>query len=195
LAETCTEHRWFVEGFVCRICGRAADPASGQISLLVCGHPDCVSLSNSMCDHIHPCGHACVGIRGETAHPVCPECNISGSICPKCERDLWGSICLTLECGHTIHKNCAIEIIRQPRAAGRLILPICPAVGCGAFVRHPILREECAADATDWDLIEALVNKVATKRILAEGIDYHPEVSDARSHHIFTTKDKVYNVK
>jgi hypothetical protein len=183
--ETCQEHRWFVAGYVCRICGRAADPETapnGEIALLTCGHPDCVRVTEGMCDHVHPCGHACVGIRGEEKHPQCPECSIGGSTCLACDKELWGSICLTLNCGHTIHKTCAVSIIQRRRVTGVLELPLCPAPGCGEFVKHDILALEAPADYRAWTgRIETMANKAAQQRIFAEGIEYHPEVCSKSS--------------
>lgn len=184
--ETCEEHQRWVEGKICRICGRAAQKQENlstptETSLLTCGHPDCDAKSLQMCNHIHHCGHACVGFRDEEKHPPCPECSINGSLCPACGKDLWGSLCLLLECGHTIHYECALEIIKKPRNGPELDLPLCPQIGCGEFVKHPKLREADSLDYNEWIRLEGLVNRAAHQRIEAEGIEFHPEVASKSS--------------
>ena len=178
IGETCKEHQWYVQGYICRICGRAADPeGADQIARLTCGHEDCVKAASEMCDHVHPCGHACVGMKGETNHPDCPECSIGGSLCPQCGGDLWGKLCLKLECGHTIHLDCGLEIIGRSTTGPVLDLPLCPAAGCGAFVKHPELEARAREKYHDWMRMERhLIDPLARRRVAAEGIEYHPEV-------------------
>ncbi|KAK8883296.1 regulation of axon guidance [Tritrichomonas musculus] len=175
LGETCEEHKLWVEGSVCRICGRAAKP-DGETALRTCGHPDCKSISDQMCNHVHACGHACLGIKGEKQHPPCPECSDTGSICPFCEKDLWGSLCLLLDCGHTIHLDCALKIIKRPRQGPELRLPLCPYIGCGSFIKHELLQKEAKEDYEEWLRLEPQIDRIAKQRIIAEGIDFHPEV-------------------
>ena len=175
LGETCKEHEWWVDGSICRICGRAAKP-EGETALRTCGYEDCKAIPDRMCDHIHACGHACVGIRGESLHPPCPECADTGSLCPYCEKDLWGSLCLLLECGHTLHLECALKIIKRPRQGPELKLPLCPYIGCGHFVKHELLAKEAKEDYTEWLQLEPHIDRIAKQRVIAEGIDFHPEV-------------------
>lgn len=178
VGETCEEHKWYVEGYICRICGHAANPSSAeQIALLTCGKPECVKLAEEMCDHVHPCGHACVGVKGETVHPECPECSIGGSLCPKCDHELWGSPCLRLDCGHTIHRDCALKIIRRGFSGPVLKLPLCPAPGCGEFVRHRELQAREPENYQKWMNMEKdSIDVLARRRVAAEGLEYHAEV-------------------
>lgn len=182
--ETCKEHQWFVEGYVCHICGQPVDPSKapkGQIALLHCDHPECQNIDNQMCQHVHACGHACVGIRGEKQHPFCPECTEGGSLCPHCDRDLWGTVCLSLKCGHVIHYECALEIMKRPRTGPELNLPLCPAPGCGEFVNHDCLRKELPKDFREWKELEHQIDLIAKNRVIAEGIEFHPEVTSKLS--------------
>lgn len=182
VGETCEEHKWYVEGYICRICGRAAcEHNIDKIPHLTCGHPHCVSTASEMCSHVHNCGHACVGIKDETVHPVCPECNAGGSKCPHCDRELWGNVCLSLECGHTIHRSCAAEIIKRRRTGPELILPLCPTPGCGEFVKHKSFESSGDPDYKEWLSLEKQVNEAAKQRVIAEGIEYHPEVASKSS--------------
>ena len=184
--ETCQEHQWWIDGNVCRICGRSADPSTApndEIPLLTCTDPNCIAMSQKMCTYIHPCGHACTGICGEKNHPPCPECSSNGSKCPHCGKDLWGSLCLSLDCGHTIHLECASKIIGRSITGPELELPLCPTVGCGEFVKHPILanNSDTKSNFRNWCEIEPLIDRIAEQRIIAEDIKFHPEVASKLS--------------
>ncbi|OHT08889.1 hypothetical protein TRFO_22481 [Tritrichomonas foetus] len=182
LGETCEEHKWWIEGSVCRICGRAANPQDNdEVALLNCGHPDCIEIANQMCDHIHACGHACCGVKNEKFHPHCPECTDGESLCPHCDKELWGSLCISLQCKHTIHLSCAKEIIMRSRSGPELKLPLCPVIGCGEFIKHEILEREVNSDYVEWLHLEQQIDRIAHQRIIAEGIEFHPEVASKSS--------------
>lgn len=177
LHETCQEHKWYVEGYVCRICGCAANPSNNeQIPLLLCGKPECGEIAEQMCTHVHQCGHACVGILGETTHPSCPECAIAGTKCPACKEQLWGKPCIALGCKHVIHKECAIKMMDRSRTGPDVELPLCPTLGCGEFVRHPVIEAAAPAQCREWKSIYTQVERVAECRVEAEGLADHPDV-------------------
>lgn len=182
--ETCQEHEWFVDGSVCRICGKAANPDSApgkKLALLVCDNENCQKIASEMCCEIHQCGHACVGLKDEKVHPLCPICTFGGRICQHCNKPLWGSICLILECGHTIHRDCALDILRQQSSSGMLNLPICPAPGCAQFVWHPSIDEIAKSDIVRWvDAMHEIVS-IAKARIICDGIKFHPDVKSKLS--------------
>ncbi|KAH0795891.1 putative E3 ubiquitin-protein ligase MYCBP2 [Histomonas meleagridis] len=189
IGETCAEHQLWVQSYVCRICDKPAkdfDPLHDNLSLLTCGDPYCVETSRAMCKHVHKCGHACVGIDGEKSHPPCPECSDNGSVCPYCHKDLWGNICLRLKCNHTIHQSCAFDIALKfdaKQKSGQLTLPLCPVDGCGEFVKHDCLYTSDILEYTkeEWNEFEKIVDRIALQRVMAEGIQFHPEVTSSMS--------------
>ncbi|EAX87004.1 hypothetical protein TVAG_062080 [Trichomonas vaginalis G3] len=186
--ETCEEHEWFVNGYVCRICGKAANPKNapnGKIPLLVCDDPKCQEISSKMCTEIHQCGHACVGLLNEKMHPLCPICTFGGSICLHCQKPLIGHLCLVLECGHTIHRDCALEMLREQSSDGILNLPLCPAPGCAQFIWHPSIDEEAKKDITRWVNVMKEINEIANARIITDGIQFHPDVKSKLSPYAF----------
>ena len=194
LGETCKEHKWFVEGYVCRICGRPANPSSNKKrALLVCNNPECQEKASQMCKEIHLCGHACCGCACDGSHPLCPLCTVGGSLCPHCRKPLWGELCYRLSCGHTIHKNCALELLKLSSQGPELKLPICPAPGCGAFVWHPDLEQIAHDDIERWHKIMDLVEEVITARILAEGIRFHPDVASKLNEFAWAGDDAARN--
>jgi len=195
---TCQEYKWFVEGYVCRICGKFADPSSapnGEIALLTCNNPQCQKTSELMCKEVHLCGHACIGCSCNDCHPLCPICTDGGSLCPHCGKELWGQLSLRLPCGHTIHRACAVSIIKRQRTGPELKLPLCPAPGCGQFIYHKDLFAEAGPEMEEWKLLEEDINLVALGRIEAEGIRHHPDVSSKLSAYAWSSDPALHWAK
>ena len=194
MGETCEEYQWFVNGDVCRICGRPAKKLPKMnTALLTCDSEKCKEISDKMCKEILLCGHACVGYKCNGKHPICPICTVGGSLCPHCKKPLWGNLCLRLPCGHTIHRECALEILKRPSDGPYLQLPICPAPGCGTFVWTEAIQEEAKEDIQRWDKIMKLVNELVDARIDAEGIRYHPDVASKLNEFAWAEEDAPSN--
>ena len=69
-----------------------------------------------------PCGHKCLGVRGEGNNLPClePECKPAGStlpdsndLCTICfTSELKDEACVQLGCGHVFHANCILKLLR-----------------------------------------------------------------------------------
>ncbi|KAK6627348.1 hypothetical protein RUM44_009825 [Polyplax serrata] len=134
---------------VCRFCG-----ATGNSGLLaignVCADQDCQEHAKNICNKIHPCGHICGGLAGET---VCLPClqNCKSSPNLKQDADDMCMICFTealscapaiqLQCGHVFHAHCTRNALVQRWAGPRITFSFSQCPICKAPMRHAVLSE------------------------------------------------------
>ncbi|XP_064481849.1 E3 ubiquitin-protein ligase MYCBP2-like [Ornithodoros turicata] len=130
----------------CRFCGALAN--AGLLSLgNVCS--DCQEHAANACSKVHPCGHMCGGIKGET---TCLPC-LHGCGNPQGLRQDADDMCMIcfsealscapaiqLTCGHVFHHHCCRTVLSKSWTGPRITFgfSLCPI--CKASMAHHVLR-------------------------------------------------------
>ncbi|XP_014287849.1 E3 ubiquitin-protein ligase MYCBP2 isoform X3 [Halyomorpha halys] len=160
---------------VCRFCG--ASGSSGLLSIgNVCADHDCQEHSRNACSKVHPCGHMCGGIQGETECLPCLH-GCSGDTKLKQDADDMCMICFTealssapaiqLKCGHVFHLHCCRNVLTKRWAGPRITFSfaLCPI--CKSAMEHKILAKQLEPVK---ELMED-VRRKALMRLEYEGLD------------------------
>lgn len=169
---TCDEYTWFLNDSLCRVCQKPTDPNILK-NLGTCLSKTCNENVSNLCNKKLPCGHKCCGYKCKDSHPACPLCTPLLSKCLICRKHLWGTPCLSLNCGHSVHKACAFNAYER-MLNGENMLPICPYNGCGFFMEHPSLSDSFKVRKEE---IYSIFKQVDIKaNLMAEklGITYSP---------------------
>lgn len=157
--------------------------AVAQLAASVCGAEACQARLADACTRVHPCGHPCGGIRGETACLPCLWCpategtgggggaGASGlpdadAFCPICYVEAIGKApAIRLGCGHVVHRACAVAKIRAGWPGPSISFNHLQCPLCGVRSRPASERgSEQAAAMAHPSLREALEPALALRR-------------------------------
>jgi E3 ubiquitin-protein ligase MYCBP2 len=164
---TCEQHRLIEEGIVCRFCDSpviGGDKLSPAVR--VCTSEECRNALSDACDFVCECGHACCGIRGETVHFGCGNCNHQQ--CSACNESCALKPSIMLACHHEIHLSCVPKLFEEGSKVGKIKLPQCKKFGCRALPSH----ESVAALVNVWQPICREIEELLVEVVRIEGFDH-----------------------
>eukprot|EP00798_Chlamydomonas_sp_ICE-L_P022467 gene22467-29584_t len=153
----------------------------------LCGSSECAAHAQAACTRqLEPCGHWCVGVRGEQQCPPCTQCadlaasadaslnSLAEECCSFCHEPLRTAPCITLNCAsrHMCHLHCAkgrLEAIPALTSRSRTSLPpvsdlkeawlgMSSAIGAGPT--RPRGLTFCASSAPCVDPLESRLGNV-----------------------------------
>eukprot|EP00736_Rhodelphis_marinus_P005124 Rmarinus@m.29836 len=196
LGFTCDEFAAYQAGKKCRFCAvaltrsnsakRTSSTPSGLRN--VCNADECLRKRLESCGRVLPCGHDCVGIRGDSGEfpgkddwrcPKCidPDCGSRRSsrvrqsttdFCNICwVEELGSSPCLQLKCGHVFHFDCVLEKLRRRWNGHRITFTFMKCPLCSKFIDHNALSSELAPARNLYELVKSK----ALQRLQYEGLD------------------------
>ena len=178
LLKAVVEVKTEAKGAVCRFCESDLGDAGPLANLSKCGLvgvcDDCVEVAEQTCTKTLPCGHLCDGVRGEVVCLPCihPGCTAHKESRAKMDREdecmcYTGSLseepCIMLECGHVLHYNRAVRILKGKWNGPRIDFGFANCPNCRADLLntapHPALAELIAP-------IQELYDEVKRKSIM-----------------------------
>ncbi|XP_075230357.1 E3 ubiquitin-protein ligase MYCBP2-like isoform X2 [Lycorma delicatula] len=173
-ARSSTKTPGMVSG-VCRFCG--ATDNSGLLAIgNICADQECQEHGRNVCNKLHPCGHLCGGIQGETECLPCLH-NCSGDPSLKQDADDMCMICFTealscapalqLKCGHVFHLHCCRNVLQKKWAGPRITFSFSQCPICKAPMDHPVLNGLLAPIRQLYED----VRRKALMRLEYEGLD------------------------
>jgi len=199
LGDTCQTFRNWKVSKKCRFCEATIDQSkvTHKPDLRypgwdnVCHLQECQDRRKQSCGKIHPCGHPCIGIRGETKCPPCfhPDCVPKGGkthddYCTICYVEGWSAApCVQLECKHVFHYHCLMQKLKTRWPAARVVFKY---LRCGECNR-PIKNEMLKRTLYSHEKLKKKVERLALDQLKREGFD-----EDKRLH---DKNDKYYNNK
>lgn len=137
---TCEEQQLVNDEIICRFCG---EPVIGgrkmKISRRVCHRSECKRTLEKACEHVCECGHPCAGLKGETEHFGCPDCQYEPPCI--CNEDITKLPSIRLQCGHGMHLECAQTLLAGGSDKGKIVFPKCTKNNCQEIPVHPALPE------------------------------------------------------
>ena len=190
-AATCKQAESQRTAAKCRFC--LAQLPRGKKNARSCGAAECDTRMEASCEVKLKCGHACLGVFGESECPPCLECAGQGDeFCNICwTEELRAAPCLGLKCGHYFHEHCLKQrLIKQwPTPKISFTYATCPL--CNSWVDHPhlegmmrnvhTLRSKVEAAALERFRIEGLA-KSASPAGRNEDLERRGTASKARGH-------------
>jgi len=152
---TCSQFTEYLNGRRCRYCESSINDQERGLSGPrkfddVCDEEECQEKMKDACVAVHPCGHPCGGVEGETHHLPClhEDCVKGGrqdesDFCNVCFVEGLGSApCIQLECSHILHYRCALAKLRQRWPSARVTFGFRDCPICKTPMNHPALEEE-----------------------------------------------------
>ncbi|KAK5583929.1 hypothetical protein RB653_005534 [Dictyostelium firmibasis] len=184
---TCEKYTEYLASRKCRFCLSSIRAAMGINAKQreICDSEECQQKLNTCCDKILPCGHHCIGVKGEKKCEPCFDVDCV----PKdhFNNDEYCNICyvesiksapsVMLDCGHMFHYGC-IEKQLTSKTGPRITFhhsdcPLCkkqmkphPAIN---HILEPILKNK------------AIIQSKAMERLSYEGLAKCKEIEDKKS--------------
>lgn len=139
-----------------------------------CTKDECLGYRDNCCGRIHPCGHKCIGVRGEKTCPPCIHEDCVGNedlnddeFCNICWVDaLKAAPCLKLECGHFFHAHCVRTILKKKWSGARILFKFMECPLCKKEIKHYELKREMRSVVKLRNKIE----KMAVDRLKIENM-------------------------
>jgi hypothetical protein len=173
----------------CRFCGERVSPRTRD---QVCTSDECRAKQRVACEHVHPCSHACGGLRFEQTHLPClvDECEqgeaaraaakvsqVSDDFCNICWVDpLCGAPTLQLGCGHLFHLACAQRRVQERWGNARVTFAFTGCPLCHVPMEHPAL----ARMLRQVGKLREQIERMAMQRLVHEGLERDPDIVDGR---------------
>eukprot|EP00002_Diphylleia_rotans_P039326 TRINITY_DN9099_c0_g1_i2.p1 TRINITY_DN9099_c0_g1~~TRINITY_DN9099_c0_g1_i2.p1 ORF type:complete len:433 (+),score=56.03 TRINITY_DN9099_c0_g1_i2:220-1518(+) len=190
LGFNCEDFEMYSKARHCRYCSSTLTPLTapllprklsnphrrkGRYSLVidVCEQDECQKKLEHSCHKTHPCGHRCIGIKGEK-HCIpcmndtcCKDGSIDSDFCNICwVEELRQGPCIRLDCGHMFHYLCILNKLKQKWQGPRIHFTFLNCPLCNQRMRHPSLEEHMK----EFFLLEEDVKQKAHTRLIYEGL-------------------------
>ena len=131
-------------------------PKSGEPAFddQVCNGEECKGFMAASCTKVHPCGHPCLGVRGEEICPPCMQCGKDGKgnpssllvsaedLCSYCFDNISGQPAMLLGCNHVYHQQCLVRMLQGRWTGARIAFDFATCPACRVPIEHPMLHEE-----------------------------------------------------
>uniref|UniRef100_A0A6U6BMR8 RING-type domain-containing protein n=1 Tax=Guillardia theta TaxID=55529 RepID=A0A6U6BMR8_GUITH len=157
----------------------------------LCEANECQQKARQGCCCILPCGHVCLGLRGERQCLGCLQCEemqgaeevkvAASDLCSICwVEELRCAPCIRLECGHVFHYSCVVSKIKNLWSGVRITF---------GFLECPLCKKHMKAKAIEdiikpgLELYQAILTKAEQRLALEGGHKDAPELRAGGRYH------------